>query len=131
MKAANHKWKIPDYNKEKKETHKCHDTKWSDGRNGQVKGGGWAPKAFDALNAAITKVKNWRSEDKKKGWHDNKRALSLLKQHHQIPLEESEPSKKRRRKDAPALPPPTHAEVAQLSDSDCDDEDSPLNLTAI
>ena len=130
-KAKNHKWKIPDYKKDKKETHKYHDTKWSDGRNGQIKGGGWSPGAFDALNEMIKKVKQWRSDDKQNGWKENKRALTLLKQHHGIPLEETKPSKRRRKGQDPAVPPPVYADVAELSDSDCEDDDGPVDLVAI
>ena len=129
-KAENHKWKIPDYKKTDPNTHKYHKTKWSDGRNGQVKGGGWAPQAFDALNEMIKKVKNWRSDDKQKGWHDNKRALSLLKQHYEIPLAQEEPKKKKRKVNEETVVP-QYAEVEELSDEDCDDEEGPLALVAV
>ena len=33
-------WVVPKYDKDDVSTHRYHDTLWSDGRNGQVKGGG-------------------------------------------------------------------------------------------
>ena len=70
-------WEIPAYDKDKLATHKFHKTLWSDGRTGQVKGGGWAPEAYDALSEYITKIKAFCKADKANGWGQCTRKLLI------------------------------------------------------
>ncbi len=57
-KDLNPRVECPKYNKKKKETHK-YKAKWSDSKTGQVKGGGWDPKAYKKLNDMILLVQTF------------------------------------------------------------------------
>ena len=113
-------WEAPKYDKDNKDTHKYHATLWSDGRNGQVKGGGWAPEAYDELNAYIKKIHDFRKEDKANDWRVNKAFLALVRAKHNITADK--PGNKRKRKSTATER--VYTEVAELSDvAFSDDED--------
>jgi hypothetical protein len=84
----------PKFKKDDKATHVYHTTKWSDSKTGQVKGGGWAPEAYDALNDYIKKMAKYRNKDGKNQWQLHKSALSIVRAKHKITEEEQ--SKKRK-----------------------------------
>ena len=122
QKAKDDRWTIPAHNKDDEETHKYHTTRWSDGRNGQVKGSGWAPEAYEELNNAILEVKKFRAEDKKENWKQHRAVLALVQEKHGIEKGTKEPTKKRKRKST-AKEPVKYVAVAELSDDDCESDD--------
>ena len=87
-------WERPACDKRDETTWKCHTTKWSDGRSGQVKGGGWAPEACDALTVVLTRIHAIRKHDKSNGWPIHKEMLRLLREHKGIT--DAEPSENAR-----------------------------------
>ena len=105
-------WEAPKHDKDNADTHKCYDTLWSDGRNGQLKGGGWAPAAYDALTAYINKIKKFRQDDKAAKWATNKAFLTLVRAKHNITADK--PDNKRRRQSKAATR--VYNDVAELSD---------------
>ena len=112
-------WEVPTCDRDDASTHKCHDTLWSDGRNGQVKGVGWAPPAYDQLTVYINKIKLFRQKDKANDWAINKSFLQLVRAASNVTAEE--PGKNRKRKSAAAEQ--VYNEVAELSDVGFSDDD--------
>ena len=120
-KIQDDEWEIPAYDKDNSSTHACHKTLWSDGRTGQVKGGGWAPEAYDALSEHINKIKAFRKVDKANGWAVHLAMTNLLRINKNIT--DAEPSKKRKRKGR-AVEERVYNDVVDVSDVEySDDED--------
>jgi hypothetical protein len=95
-KDMNPKVECPKYNKNKAETH-MYKAEWSDSKTGQVKGGGWNPKAYTKLNEMITKIQEFRAQEEAS---DNQMFLfgqGLVKAVHSIGDDETEPPKKKRK----------------------------------
>jgi hypothetical protein len=120
------KWQIPLYDKDNAETHKYHQTKYSDKNTGQVKGAGWSPAAYDALTKHIQEVKAFRKEDKLKGYPIHKLCKDLIRE--EMKVTEEKYSLKRRRGVKGRLPTPVYNDVVELSDkfsegTDGSDED--------
>lgn len=114
-------WEIPNWDKDDTDTHPYHKTLWSDGKTGQVKGGGWAPEAYDALSQILGKIKAFRKADKANGWKVHNEMLELLRSSKGIT--EAVPSNKRKR--STAKPKPVYNDIAEYSDecADSDEED--------
>lgn len=113
-------WEIPAYDKDDGETHKYHTTLWSDGRNGQIKGGGWAPEAYDELSTYITTLKAFRKHDKQANWLVHGRMLEILRNDKGI--QDDCPSRKRKRKSLAAAR--VYNDVVELSDVEYSDSDN-------
>ena len=120
-KVKDNSWKCQDYDKHDSTTHKWHNTRWSDGRNGQVKGQGWSNEAYDELNAAIRRVKAFRKQDKANKWAGLQACLQVVKAANDIPLDADGPAKKKRKKSKSDEPPPVYAEIENLSDDEWED----------
>ena len=117
-------WKIPPCDEKDKTTYEHNNTRWSDGRSGQVKGGGWAPEAHDELTKHIERIYAIRKNDKATKWSLFTELLRLLREAKDITGEG--PSKKRKRK-SKVVVERVYNEVVELSDVECsdsDDEDS-------
>ena len=121
-KVKDDRWKIPEFVKEDKTTHKWYDTRWSDGRNGQVKGQGWSNEAYEELNVAIKRVKNFRKQDKANKWAALKACLVEVKKANNIALDAEGPAKKKRKKSKADEPPPVYADIEELSDDEWEEE---------
>ena len=119
-KLKDDEWEIPAYDKDKTDTHPYHKTLWSDGRTGQVKGGGWAPEAYDALNVYISKIKAFRKVDKANAWAVHKQMTHLLRSSKNIT--DDEPSKKRKRRGR-AVEERVYNDVVDLSDVEYSDDE--------
>ena len=115
-------WKPPEYDVNKEDTHKYHNTEWSDGRNGQMKGQGWAPQAYVAMNKALAMFKQLRKEDRENNWSTMKAALDQVKDNCGIPLDQKEHSRKRKRGTTVSTPP-SYTEIAGYSDDEYDGSD--------
>ena len=102
------------------DTHIYHETRWSDGRSGQIRGGGWAHEAYDALSEAIIKIKEFRKADKVNGWVVHKEMMSLMRTKKGI--KGNGPSKKRKRKGA-KVAERIYNPVAEESDVECSSEE--------
>jgi hypothetical protein len=119
-KLRDDEWEIPAYDKDNSSTHDFHKTLWSDGRTGQVKGGGWAPEAYDALSEYINKIKAFRKADKVKGWAVHKEMTNLLRANKGIT--DAEPSNKRKRKGR-AVEERVYNDVVDVSDVEYSDDE--------
>ena len=84
-----------------------------------MKGGGWAPQAYDELTVCINKIKVFRQEDKANDWAINKSFLQLVRAASNVTAEE--PGKNRKRKSAAEQQ--VYNEVAELSDVGFSDDD--------
>jgi hypothetical protein len=113
QKLANSEWKVPEYNALDPNTHKYHQTRWSDGRNGQVKGGGWAPEAYDELSTQISRINAFRKEDKSNGWIVHRKMLEILRKANNVT--EKEPTRKRKRRGRP-VEERVYNDVVEMSD---------------
>ena len=111
-------WEMPPHKREDESTHKYHQTEWSDGRNGQMKGQGWSPLAYVAMNDANRMIRDFRREDGKNGCAIMKKALNLVKETIGIPLEQTEPDCSKKRKRGKVSAPLAYTEIEYLSDDD-------------
>lgn len=114
MKSKDPDWKVPDWNKEDEDTWKYHKTQWSDGKSGQVAGGGWKPAAYTAFNKYIGHFKKFRAEDKKNKWVIHKLCLQMMREANEITA--TVYSKKRSRSKKDAAPAPIYDDIEELSD---------------
>jgi hypothetical protein len=85
-----------------------------------VKGGGWAPEAYDALSEYINRIKEFRKADKAKGWAVHEEMTNLLRTNKKIT--DTEPSKKRKRKGR-AVEERIYNDVVDVSDVEYSDEE--------
>ena len=91
--VATCKWKdkhpkveCPKYNKKKPDTLQ-YKAEWSDSKTGQVKGGGWDPKAYTKFNDMITLVQKFREAEEANGNLMILYGQGLVKAVHKIPDE--------------------------------------------
>ena len=117
QKVADKDWEIPKYNKDDADTHKFHDTEWSNGRNGQLKGEGWHSDAHLRLSELIKDVLAYRSAQKKENWAGQIACLRKVQELNGIDVGAKGPAKKKRKKNVPKQ---TYVAVEELSDEDCD-----------
>lgn len=114
-KAKDWEWKAPEFDKHNPETHKYYITEWSDGKSGQVPGGGWKPAAYVQFNEYQKHVRNFRKADKEAKWAKLKAGLMLLRAEHNIISKKY--SKKRSRNAKPKAPAPLYVDIADMSDA--------------
>lgn len=114
------KKEIPDFDKEDASTHKYHITKWSDGKTGQVTGGGWKAAAFTKFNQLMVAIDKIRKEDKANGWEEMKEAKAIIRAKNSITAPVK--SNKRRRNNNPTIEPEDYEELVEFSDSDTEIE---------
>ena len=119
QKAKDEKWPIPKWNKDDAETHKCHKTLWSDGRNGQKKGHGWTPDGYKALNDAMDALSEFRAAQKKDKWSQFKAVRKLVRKANNIAEGEKEPPPKGRKRKRSNDPPPVYAKIT-VEEEDCE-----------
>ena len=98
--SANSKFKIPNYDKDNKDTHPFHVTKYSEAHAGQGKG--WKPAAFVALDKYKKAIVQFRADDHKNGWKMHRLALRLIREKHGV-TSDAPPTKKNRKRKAREL----------------------------
>lgn len=113
-KAKDWEWKAPDYVKDDPETHKYHITEWSDGKSGQVTGGGWKPDAYVQFNVYNQHIRKIRKDDKANGWAKLRQGLKLMRNEHGITTKKY--SKKRGRSTKPTREAPVYVDIEEMSD---------------
>jgi len=113
-KAKDCDWKAPDYDKEDERTHKWHVTEWSDGKSGQVPGGGWKPDAYVEFNNYNKHVRKFRKDDKANKWAKLKEGLRLIRAANEITS--SKYTKKRNRSGKAKPAAPTYVDIEEMSD---------------
>lgn len=123
----NKKRKLPKFNKLRVETHKYHCAKWSDSKTGQVKGGGWHPDSYKAFNTYVTKVKDFRKQDKRNKWKMYSFAKDLVRQKHEIE-DEYHNTKRKRGNSKAASDGPVYDTLIKWTE-DMEDEDTEDNLS--
>ena len=96
-KAEDPTWTVPKQKKDDPANDKYHVTKWSDGKIGQVQGGGWSQEGYDAFNHYLTHVSKIRADDKANSWTIHNFALQLMRTENGITEDAPAPSKKRKR----------------------------------
>lgn len=104
-KAQDGGWSIPTRSKNKPENEKYWVTKWTDGKTGQIQGGGWTQDGYDEFSAYVKHVSEVRSKDKEHGWAVHELALQLMREEHGITETNLAAPKKRKRGGKVALAP--------------------------
>ena len=127
-KSRNPGWKAPAYDKDNQETHKFHNTKYSDPRGGNACG--WKPEARTALREYMEAIKQFRDHDRSQGWRTYQKCLDWLRAAKGITDEDPVPRRSRKRqKVATTIPLEDFVEVDDESSveevvaSDDDDEE--------
>lgn len=113
-KIENPRWKIPNYDKDKPDTHPYNNTKWSDKNSGQVKGSGWSAEGFKAFNDYLHFVKAIRKEDKQKKWVLQKFCRQLIRD--EMGVTDTKYTNKRKRGGKAKAEAPKYCEIEDLSD---------------
>jgi hypothetical protein len=75
-------WRMPRYNKNNQETHKYHDTLWSDNKSGKVAMGGWRSDAIRYFNTQTERIVQFRLTDNKNKWKMMKFCLQIMRKAH-------------------------------------------------
>ena len=96
MEAKDSSWKVTKLDKNDKANAKYFVTEWTDGKTGQIQGGGWTQEGYNAFSDLISHVDKGRAADKANKWAVHELALELMRNEHGI-TDTSPPSKKRKR----------------------------------
>ena len=96
-KAEDPTWSVSQLDRNDKANEKYHETKWTDGKTGQVQGGGWSQEGYDAFNSYIMHISKIREEDKKNQWAVHELALQLMRDEHGITDTKKSAPKKRKK----------------------------------
>ena len=95
--AEDPSFSVTQLNRNNKANEKYFETKWTDGKTGQVQGGGWSQEGYNAYNDLIKHVSKIREDDKKNRWAVHELALELMRTEHGITEANPAPTKKRKR----------------------------------
>jgi hypothetical protein len=72
--------------------------KWSDRRNGQVKGGGWAEESRKVFINMMREIMKDREDDQKNGWRKHRYAKDLVRAKYEVTAETPPTTARKRRK---------------------------------
>ena len=104
MKVADPSWSVPTRKKNDPQVMKYYITKWSDGKTGQVQGGGWKDEAYDRYTFYQQHVVDLRKKDKANSWAVYNLGKELMRKKNGVTAAAPKPTTNKRKHSKGTIP---------------------------